>query len=60
MVRVRETPHGLVVNYHCRVEPSMDVANVHECVDRMEHGVRSDAPRIIRIVSHTEPVRPAA
>ncbi|MCP8937719.1 cation-efflux pump [Alsobacter sp. SYSU M60028] len=59
-VRVRETPHGLVVNYHCRVEPTMDVASVHECVDRMEHGVRSDAPRIIRIVSHTEPVRPAA
>ncbi len=58
-VRVRETGHGLVVNYHCRVEPHLDVTSVHEAVDRLEHGVKNDIPNILRIVSHTEPVRSA-
>jgi cation diffusion facilitator family transporter len=58
-VRVRDTEHGLVVNYHCRVDPSLDVASVHEAVDRLEHLARTDHPAIVRIVSHTEPVRPA-
>ena len=35
-VRVRETPAGLVVNYHCRVEPALNVAAVHELVDDLE------------------------
>ena len=59
-VRVRTTEHGLVVNYHCRVNPLLDVASVHECVDRLEHAARNDYPEITRIVSHTEPVRPSA
>jgi cation diffusion facilitator family transporter len=59
-VRVRETSHGLVVNYHCRVNPALDVATVHDHVDRLEHLVRSDVPGINRIVSHTEPVRAPA
>ncbi len=58
-VRVRETGHGLVVNYHCRVDPSLDVTRVHECVDMLEHLARADFPAIGRIVSHTEPTRPA-
>jgi cation diffusion facilitator family transporter len=59
-VRVRETGHGLVVNYHCRVDAALTVAVVHELVDRLEQQVRADWPDILRIVSHTEPVRPAA
>lgn len=59
-VRVRGTDHGLIVNYHCRVDPSLDVAFVHEKVDELEHLVRSDVPAITRIVSHTEPLKPAA
>ncbi len=59
-VRVRGTEHGLIVNYHCRVDPTLDVAHVHEKVDELEHLVRSDVPAITRIVSHTEPLRPAA
>ena len=59
-VRVRSTGHGLIVNYHCRVDPSLDVASVHEKVDELEHLVRGDVPMITRIVSHTEPLRPAA
>lgn len=59
-VRVRGTDHGLIVNYHCRVDPTLDVSAVHEKVDALEHLVRSDVPAITRIVSHTEPLRPAA
>ena len=60
-VRVRETPgHGLLVNYHCRVDPQLDVATVHDHVDRLEQRVRAEEPRITRIVSHTEPLRAAA
>jgi hypothetical protein len=32
-VRVRRTEDGLVVNYHCRVDPSLTVASVHAHVD---------------------------
>ena len=56
-VRVRETDHGLIVNYHCRVDPDLDVTHVHEAVDRLEHAVKSDIPDILRIVSHTEPLK---
>ena len=59
-VRVRETEHGFVVNYHCRVDPEHDVTSVHEAVDRLEHQVRAEFPKIVRIVSHTEPLRPKA
>ena len=56
-VRARETEHGLIVNYHCRVDPALDVTSVHESVDRLEQQVRKDFPEIVRIVSHTEPLR---
>ena len=56
-VRVRETEHGLIVNYHCRVDPQLNVANVHEAVDRLEQHVKQDIPAILRIVSHSEPLR---
>jgi len=56
-VRVRETEHGLIVNYHCRVAPRLNVTYVHEAVDQLEHMVRKDNPNILRIVSHTEPTR---
>jgi cation diffusion facilitator family transporter len=59
-VRVRQTGQGLVVNYHCRVDPALRVESVHDVVDRLEQLVRADVPQIARIVSHTEPIRPAA
>jgi cation diffusion facilitator family transporter len=59
-VRVRQTEHGLVVNYHCRVNPALDVTTVHDRVDTLEQRARADVPEITRIVSHTEPVRAAA
>jgi cation diffusion facilitator family transporter len=54
-VRVRETPAGLVVNYHCRVDPNLNVAAVHELVDDLERRVRLEHGEILRVVGHAEP-----
>jgi cation diffusion facilitator family transporter len=60
-VRVRQTAKGLVVNYHCRVDPGLDVAAVHAAVDAIERAVRITRPQVCRLVSHAEPARlPAA
>ncbi|VTZ49072.1 Cation diffusion facilitator family transporter [Methylocella tundrae] len=54
-VRVRRTPSGLVVNYHCRVDPALSVDEVHDQVDALERKVRAAFKTIIRIVGHAEP-----
>lgn len=54
-VRVRQTAKGLVVNYHCRVDPALDVACVHAAVDAIERAVRLARPQVCRLVSHAEP-----
>lgn len=54
-VRVRQTAKGLVVNYHCRVDPTLDVAAVHDAVDAIERAVRIARPQVCRLVSHAEP-----
>jgi len=56
-VRVRETPVGLVVNYHCRVDPNLPVLAVHEAVDELDHKLRADVPGVARVVGHAEPLR---
>jgi cation diffusion facilitator family transporter len=56
-VRVRGTPAGLVVNYHCRVEPSLSVDAVHDQVDALERRIRAAFGDISRIVGHAEPAR---
>ncbi|RDJ22973.1 cation transporter [Bosea caraganae] len=58
-VRVRQTGNGLVVNYHCRVDPKLDVAAVHAAVDAIERAVRAARPQVCRLVSHAEPARMA-
>ena len=58
-VRVRRTPAGLIVNYHCQVDPALSVAEVHDQVDRLDRRMRLDFPEIVRIVGHAEPLRPA-
>lgn len=57
-VRVRRTAAGLIVNYHCRVDPALTVAHVHEEVDKLDRLMRHDFPEIVRIVGHAEPLRP--
>lgn len=54
-VRVRETPRGLVVNFHCHADPSLSVESVHAAVDRLEHRLREARPDIHRVVGHAEP-----
>jgi cation diffusion facilitator family transporter len=56
-LRVRETPVGLVVNYHCRVDPNLPVLTVHEAVDDLDHKLRADVPGVARVVGHAEPLR---
>ncbi len=57
-VRVRSTSAGLVVNYHCLVDPNLSVTHVHQHVDALERSVRLEIPQIARVVGHAEP-RPA-
>jgi cation diffusion facilitator family transporter len=59
-VRVRETPAGLVVNYHCRADATLSVDKVHLAVDEIERQVMSEFPAIARIIGHAEPLRRAA
>ncbi len=59
-VRVRETPAGLVVNYHCRADPALSVETVHLAVDEIERQVMAAFPAIARIIGHAEPLRRAA
>ena len=54
-VRVRETPDGEIVNFHCQVDPSLTVEEVHEKVDEVERGLRRRWPSIKRVIGHAEP-----
>jgi len=56
-VRVRRTEDGLVVNYHCRVDPALTVFSVHDHVDELERRVRIEHPDILRVIGHAEPMR---
>lgn len=54
-VRVRETPAGLVVNYHCRLDRWLSVDAMHDAVDKLDRVSRADFPTIVRIIGHAEP-----
>jgi cation diffusion facilitator family transporter len=54
-VRVRETDQGEIVNFHCRVDQSLTVHDVHENVDEVERALRRRWPRIKRVIGHAEP-----
>jgi cation diffusion facilitator family transporter len=54
-VRVRRTEAGLVLNYHCFVDPQFSIVDVHNHVDALERAVRQEIPEIIRAVGHAEP-----
>ena len=56
-VRVRRTESGLVVNYHCRTDPTRSVGEVHLDVDALDRLVKGEFPQIARIVGHAEPER---
>jgi cation diffusion facilitator family transporter len=54
-VRVRETDDGEIVNFHCHVDPSLTVQEVHEKVDEVERALRRRSPSIKRVIGHAEP-----
>jgi cation diffusion facilitator family transporter len=56
-VRVRETPQGLVVNFHCRADPNLSVEAVHHAVDDLERRLRNERDDIHRVIGHAEPSR---
>ena len=59
-VRVRETQGGVIVLFHCRVDPATPVETVHDAVDALERSVRRAFPEARRVVGHAEPARDAA
>ncbi len=56
-VRVRHTSDGLIVNYHCIVDPKLSVDQVHAAVDDLDRSVRLACHDVARIVGHAEPSR---
>ncbi len=56
-VRVRQTPDGEIVNFHCRVDSALSVAAVHDLVDALERRLRRRFPAIRRVIGHAEPGR---
>jgi cation diffusion facilitator family transporter len=54
-VRVRETAGGVIVLFHCRVDPATPVETVHDAVDALERSVRRAFPEARRVVGHAEP-----
>jgi divalent metal cation (Fe/Co/Zn/Cd) transporter len=54
-VRVRESDDGEIVNFHCYVDPSRKVDEVHERVDDVERALRLRFPSIKRVIGHAEP-----
>jgi cation diffusion facilitator family transporter len=54
-VRVRDTADGTIVNFHCDVDGTRSVAQVHELVDGLERALRRRMPAIARAIGHAEP-----
>ena len=54
-VRVRHTSDGLIVNYHCIVDATLSVDQVHAAVDNLDRSVRLACTDVARIVGHAEP-----
>jgi cation diffusion facilitator family transporter len=55
-VRARVTDAGLVVNFHCRIDPGISVDATHEEVDAVERALRVSVPNIMRVIGHAEPL----
>ena len=54
-VRVRDTADGEIVNFHCRVDATLIVDEVHDKVDEVERELRRRFPVIKRVIGHAEP-----
>lgn len=54
-VRARETPRGLVVNFHCYADPRLSVEAVHRAVDKLERDFLAARTDVHRAIGHAEP-----
>jgi divalent metal cation (Fe/Co/Zn/Cd) transporter len=54
-IRVRQTPRGLVVNFHCRADTGLSVDAVHRAVDELERALLERRPDLQRAIGHAEP-----
>jgi len=54
-VRVRETPNGEIVNFHCNVDPASTVAAATTKSTKWSGGLRRRFPAIKRVIGHAEP-----
>ena len=50
-VRVRQTEAGLIVNYHCVVDPQLSIVHMHDDVDAIERALRQEIPEIVRLLA---------
>jgi cation diffusion facilitator family transporter len=55
-IRIRANTAGLYVHYHCRFDPALSIASVHEVSDRIEVALMAALPQIKRVVAHAEPI----
>ena len=55
-IRARETPQGVIVNFHCRALPALSISAVHDAVDHIERQLRMQFPMVSRVVGHVEPL----
>jgi cation diffusion facilitator family transporter len=56
-VRVRRADGGEIVNFHCLIDPTLRVADVHDKVDEVERALRLRFPSIKRVIGHAEPMQ---
>jgi cation diffusion facilitator family transporter len=54
-VRVRETPRGLVVNFHCYADAELPIDAVHLAVDALERKLKEKRADVHRAIGHAEP-----
>ncbi|CAL8971483.1 Ferrous-iron efflux pump FieF [Rhodoplanes serenus] len=54
-VRLRETPDGDLVVFHCHVDPTRSVLAAHRAVDELERDLRRVQPQVRRAIGHAEP-----
>jgi cation diffusion facilitator family transporter len=54
-VRVRDTADGEIVNFHCHIDPTLTVTDVHDKVDEVERALKLRFPSLKRVIGHAEP-----
>jgi cation diffusion facilitator family transporter len=54
-IRVRNTPRGLYVSFHCHVSPDLTVEMAHDAASDLEQKIRAKIGGVRRIIAHTEP-----